>query len=65
MVTRVGGSVEDYAQKLFAALRELDKLDLDVIVVEGVQARGLGVAVMDRLRRAALPPEHSTGSTGS
>jgi L-threonylcarbamoyladenylate synthase len=65
MVTRVGGSVGDYAQRLLAALRALDRLDLDVIVVEGVQEKGLGVAVMDRLRRAALPPEHSTGSTGS
>ena len=65
VVTRVGGSVEDYAQKLFAALRALDKLDLDVIVVEGVQAEGLGVAVMDRLRRAAFPPEPSTGFTES
>jgi L-threonylcarbamoyladenylate synthase len=65
MVTRVGGSVEDYAQRLFAALRALDKLDLDVIVVEGVQAQGLGVAVMDRLRRAAYPPKPSTGFTES
>jgi L-threonylcarbamoyladenylate synthase len=56
VVTRVGGSVGDYAQGLFSALRALDKMDLDVIVVEGVQEKGLGVAVMDRLRRAAFPP---------
>lgn len=64
-VARVGGSVEDYAQRLFAALRALDTLNLDLIVVEGIPAQGLGVAVMDRLRRAAFPPEPSTGFTES
>jgi L-threonylcarbamoyladenylate synthase len=53
----------DYAQGLFSALRGLDGLGLDVIVVEGVQERGLGVAVMDRLRRAASPPDPSPGFT--
>jgi L-threonylcarbamoyladenylate synthase len=65
IVTRMGGSVEDYAQRLFAALRALDKLDLDVIIVEGVQGQGLGVAVMDRLRRAAFPPKPSIEFTES
>ena len=64
-VARVGGSVTDYAQMLFSALRALDGLGLDVIVVEGVQEQGLGVAVMDRLRRAASPPRPSTGYTES
>jgi L-threonylcarbamoyladenylate synthase len=56
-VTRLSGSVADYAQGLFSALRALDRLGLDVIVVEGVAEQGLGVAVMDRLRRAASPPK--------
>jgi L-threonylcarbamoyladenylate synthase len=64
-VTRVGESLADYAQGLFSALRALDRLELDVIVVEGVQAKGLGVAVMDRLRRAAFPPKPSTEFTES
>ena len=58
-VTRIDGSVADYAQGLFSALRALDRLGLDVIVVEGVQEQGLGVAVMDRLRRAASAPRPS------
>jgi L-threonylcarbamoyladenylate synthase len=58
-VRRLGGSVADYAHGLFSALRDLDELGLDVIVVEGVQEQGLGVAVMDRLRRAASPPSPS------
>jgi L-threonylcarbamoyladenylate synthase len=47
---------EDSAQvgrELFDALRTLDAADPDVIVVEGIAATGVGVAVMDRLTRAA------------
>ena len=62
-VRRLGGAVADYAHGLFSALRALDELGLDVIVVEGVQEQGLGVAVMDRLRRAASPPQPSSGFT--
>lgn len=35
------------------ALRALEASAVDVIVVEGMEEQGLGVAVMDRLRRAA------------
>lgn len=44
---------EIYARRIFAALRELDRRGVEVIVVEGVPEVGLGRAVMDRLRRAA------------
>jgi L-threonylcarbamoyladenylate synthase len=57
MIKRIGGSVSDYAHGLFAALRDLDALGVEVIIVEGVAEGGLGAAVMDRLRRAASPPE--------
>jgi L-threonylcarbamoyladenylate synthase len=56
MIKRTGGSVADYAHGLFAALRDLDMLGVEVIIVEGVAEEGLGSAVMDRLRRAASPP---------
>jgi L-threonylcarbamoyladenylate synthase len=55
VVTQVGGDVVDYARTLFSALRHLEALQVDVIIVEGVAEEGLGVAVMDRLRRAASP----------
>jgi L-threonylcarbamoyladenylate synthase len=64
-VIRLRGSLADYAHGLFAALRMLDGLGLEAIVVEGVQEQGLGVAVMDRLRRAALPPDASPGDRES
>jgi L-threonylcarbamoyladenylate synthase len=42
------------AARLYAELRALDAHDLDAILVHGVvDARGLGAAVRDRLRRAA------------
>ena len=42
------------AARLFEALHDLDALGLDRIVAQPVRAVGLGRAVMDRLRRAAL-----------
>lgn len=41
------------AANLFAALRRLDALNLDLIVAELLPERGLGRAINDRLRRAA------------
>ena len=42
-----------YAREMFSALRELDEQGVDQIIVEEVEERGIGVAIMDRLRRAA------------
>ncbi len=44
------------AANLFRYLRELDQSDLDLIVAEQVPLRGLGAAIMDRLRRAVHRP---------
>lgn len=41
------------ARSLFRLLREFDVEDVDVIVAEGVPTEGLGLAVMNRLRKAA------------
>jgi L-threonylcarbamoyladenylate synthase len=57
IVRRIGGCIADYARAIFAALRHFDAQGVDIIIVEGVAEVGLGVAVMDRLRRAATPPE--------
>jgi L-threonylcarbamoyladenylate synthase len=43
----------DYAGRIYSALREMDKRGASVIVIEGINDAGEGVAVMDRLRRAA------------
>jgi L-threonylcarbamoyladenylate synthase len=57
IVVQINGCVANYARTLFSSLRNLDALGVDVILVEGVPEEGLGVAVMDRLRRAASPPQ--------
>jgi L-threonylcarbamoyladenylate synthase len=41
------------AKSLFGLLREFDAEDVDVIVAEGVPAEGLGLAIMNRLRKAS------------
>jgi L-threonylcarbamoyladenylate synthase len=41
------------AQNLFRLLRELDAEGVDVIIAEGVPTEGLGLAVMNRLRKAS------------
>lgn len=43
----------DLARVLYAALRDAETAGVDVVVVETVAERGIGRAVMDRLRRAA------------
>ncbi len=50
------GSREDLAsvaRSLFRLLREFDEEGVDVIIAEGVSSEGLGLAVMNRLRKAA------------
>ena len=47
------GSTDEAATKLFAALRYLDECKPDLIVAELVPNTGLGLAINDRLKRAA------------
>ena len=47
------GNMREAAVNLFAAIRRLDSLNLDLIVAEPVPEDGLGRAIMDRLRRAS------------
>ena len=47
------GDSESVARELFSALRGMDELRVAAIVVEGVAEEGAGMAVMNRLRKAA------------
>ena len=49
------GNLREVAQHLFAALRLLDGLSLDHLYAEPCDEQGLGLAIMDRLRRCAAP----------
>ena len=46
-------NIFEVARNLFKTLRTLDSLKCDIGVVEGFEDRGLGLAVMNRLRKAS------------
>lgn len=45
--------LREAAARLFSSLRRLDSLNLDRIIARPVPEQGLGIAIMDRLRRCA------------
>ncbi len=47
------GNMLEATSRFFAAIHELDKLDLDLIVATPFPNHGLGIALNDRLQRAA------------
>lgn len=47
------GNLANIASGLFATLRAFDRHRVDVILAEGVPDEGIGLAIMNRLRRAA------------
>jgi L-threonylcarbamoyladenylate synthase len=52
-ILSASGDLREAAANLFRALRRLDSLALDRIVALPVPEKGLGVAIMDRLRRCS------------
>lgn len=59
------GKLAEAAVRLFYEMRKLDEAGLDAIVAEPVSEVGIGVAIMDRLRRAAAPREQGKGNRES
>jgi L-threonylcarbamoyladenylate synthase len=47
------GDLREAAANMFAAMHRLDAMNLDFILAERVPDRGLGLAINDRLQRAA------------
>ena len=52
-IESLGNNAEQAALRLFAAMRALDKQGVDLILARAPDKRGLGLAVWDRLLRAA------------
>ena len=52
-VQNFGGSMEETARVLFAALRDMDEKKITRILCEGWGEKGVGLAVMNRMARAA------------
>lgn len=53
LILSPSGNLEEAASNLFASLRKLDQMDVDVIIAERVPDLGIGKAINDRLQRAA------------
>ncbi len=52
LVLSKSGDLNESAQRLFGAMRELDTADVDIIIAELLPETGLGRAINDRLKRA-------------
>ncbi len=50
---KVCASVEDYAHEVFNFFRECDRENIETIYCETVEEKGIGAALMDRLKRAS------------
>ena len=48
----MGNTLEEISNNIFTLLRKADRLKADIIVIEGVDKEGLGLAIMNRLLRA-------------
>ena len=47
------GELREAAANLFQAIRNLDKMHLDILMAEPMPEEGIGVAIMDRLKKAS------------
>ena len=52
-VINLGSNLNEVAKNLFEALRSLDDKKVDVILSEAFEEKGVGIAVMNRLNKAA------------
>lgn len=59
------GDLKEAAANFYGALRRLDESDVDLILAEPVPEEGIGVAIMDRLRRASYGSYHGAGHQDS
>ena len=50
-----GSELKTCAANLFAVLRSFDREGFEIIITEGLKEHGLGLAIMERLRKASAP----------
>lgn len=51
-IINMGTSLEEISKNMFSNLRKADKYNADLIIIQGVSNKGLGLAIMNRLLRA-------------
>lgn len=49
----MGSSLEEISKNIFTYLRKADSYKVDLVIIEGVEKKGLGLAIMNRLMRAS------------
>ena len=49
---KMGNSLEEMAHNIFSILRQVDNYNVDIVIIEGMQKDGLGLALNNRLLRA-------------
>ena len=48
----MGDTLEEIGKNIFTILRKVDTYKVDLVVIEGVEPKGIGLAIMNRLIRA-------------
>lgn len=48
----MGETLEEISKNIFSILRKVDNYNPDIVIIEGVENKGLGLAIMNRLIRA-------------
>lgn len=48
----MGDTLEEISNNIFTLLRKVDKYKVEMVIIEGVEKEGLGLAIMNRLLRA-------------
>lgn len=51
-VIDMGSSLDEIAKNLFSNLRKADSFSPDIVIIEGVENEGIGLAIMNRLMKA-------------
>lgn len=49
---KMGSSLDEMAHNIFSILRQVDNYNVDIVIIEGMQKDGLGLALNNRLLRA-------------
>ena len=49
---KMGNTLEEIAHNIFSILRKVDKYNVDLVIIEGMEKEGLGLALNNRLLRA-------------
>ena len=47
-------NLDEIAKSIFSTLRKVDEFSADIVIFEGVETKGIGIAIMNRLKKACM-----------